>query len=82
MSWKSAPPGSDPRREAAPAAAAADDRDDAAHAGGDPADLDRRADLDLEVGERRERRRGERIDRARSAFGAGAHRAVGGMPQG
>ena len=41
------------RREVAPAAAPADDRDEAAHAGADLADLDRRADLDLEVGEAR-----------------------------
>ena len=61
MSWKSAPPGSTRAAEAAADAAAADDRDDAAHAGGDLADLDRRADLDLEVGEQRQRRRGERI---------------------
>src|SRR5436190_10214556 len=39
------------RAEAATGAAATDDRDDAANAGGDPADLDRRADFDLEVGE-------------------------------
>ena len=63
MSWKSAPPGTTRAREAAADAAAADDRDDAADAGGDLADLDRHADLDLEVGERRERRRGERIGR-------------------
>ena len=49
------------RLEAAAGATSADDRDDAAHAGGDLADLDRRADLDLEVGEVRQRGRGERI---------------------
>src|SRR6476469_10545262 len=49
--------GKDAGAEAAAGATAADDRDDAAHAGGDLADLDRRADFDLEVGEERERRR-------------------------
>jgi len=61
------------RAEPAAAAAAAGDRDQPAQPAGNGADLDRRADLDLEIGKALEQRRSERIGGRRT--GRFAHAA-------